>query len=120
MKSNSDPSTLQESDIPPKLQEWFDYYEKHTGSKPRLSPDDHFVWDEKKGFLSLVPVPAENALLIHYMCGDGKYWERVATELADALGYDRFFFSTRRNPKAFERRFGAKLRSYLLERKVHP
>jgi hypothetical protein len=54
------------------------------------------------------------------MCGDGKYWEQVATDLADALGFDRFLFATRRNPKAFERRFGAKLRSYLLERKVHP
>lgn len=105
--------------IDPALKKWFDKYEKKTGRKIIVDDTCWLVWQEDKGFLIMQPEPADKTLVISYMCGDGKYWERVAVEIANKAGLETFVFITRRNPKAFERMFGATLRSYIMERKVN-
>ena len=119
MKSDGEVSTPLQKENKKTFEEWAEWYEKKTGENLKIMPEDHVVYHEDKGFLVVMPVPSENALLIRYMCGDGKYWEKVATEMADEIVATRFFFATRRNPKTFERRFGAKIRTYLMEREVH-
>lgn len=41
--------------------------------------------------------------------GDGKYWESFFRKLAKEKGIKQAMFYTRRNPKAFARRYGAKV-----------
>jgi len=40
--------------------------------------------------------------------GNGEYWDEFFRQLAKDHGVDSYLFYTRRNPKAFARKFGAK------------
>ena len=46
--------------------------------------------------------------------GNGKHWERFFRKVAKENNVKRAMFYTRRNPKAFERRFGAKVVQYIM------
>lgn len=50
--------------------------------------------------------------------GDGKYWDNVLVNLAKELGLNKIIFGTQRNFKAYERKFGYKLKGYILEKEV--
>lgn len=51
--------------------------------------------------------------------GDGNYWNEVLNNLAKELGYKKIMMATKRNYKAFEKKFGFKLTGYILEKEVH-
>lgn len=57
----------------------------------------------------------ENGILhVIQVYGDGKYWERFYRKVAKENNVKRAMFYTRRNPKAFERRFGAEVVQYIM------
>lgn len=71
---------------------------------------------EGHGFTSLQM--AEDRLIVMSCFGDGGYWDKFHVELAIALGLKKIMFGTRRNYKAFERKFGYKKIGYILEKEV--
>lgn len=95
-----------------------DYYRK--------SGDNHIVVGEGvsvavtgHGFCTYAKDNIEQDVLFVFNCyGNGKYWEQFLKEKAKELGCKKIRFATKRNPKAFERRFGAKLVGYILEVEV--
>lgn len=72
--------------------------------------------ENEHGFMSWTTF--EDYLVAVQVYGDGEYWNRYLDELAKELGYDKILIGTKRNYKAFERKFGFKLTGYLLERRV--
>jgi len=50
----------------------------------------------------------DNCIHVLQVYGDGKYWDYFFRQIAIEKGVDCYMFYTRRNPKAFSRRFGAK------------
>lgn len=65
------------------------------------------------GFASFRSI--DGYLVIHQCYGDGKFWANLARDMAKDKGLKGVMFTTRRNPKAFERRHGAKIVGYLME-----
>lgn len=57
-------------------------------------------------------------LVAHQVYGDGVYWDTYLNTLAQKLGLTKIMMATKRNPKAFERKFGFKLTGYILEKEV--
>lgn len=72
--------------------------------------------DPEKGFF--VFEDREDALCVLQACGDGKWVDEIATMTARELGHKKIVFETRRNPKAWERKFGYKLTGYVLEKEI--
>lgn len=70
-----------------------------------------------KGFMSWRVTKPETLVLIN-VYGDGKYWDSVAVELAKQLNLNKIVFGTKRNPKAFERKYGYSHVGYILEKEV--
>jgi hypothetical protein len=70
-----------------------------------------------KGFMSWRVTKPETLVLIN-VYGDGKYWDSVAVELAKQLNLSKIVFGTKRNPKAFERKYGYSHVGYILEKEV--
>jgi len=60
----------------------------------------------------------EDTLIPINVYGDGKYWDNFLVILAKELGLKKIQFGTERNYKAYERRFGYKLKGYILEKEV--
>jgi len=90
------------------------YFKK---SKDDLIIEENTI-DNEFGFATWNINPKYKALIIHNLFGDGQYWEQFFIGLAKRLGLKKIMFLTKRNPKAFERRFKCKLVGYLLEREV--
>lgn len=60
----------------------------------------------------------EESIILVNVYGDGTYWDNWATEKAKELEKSKVFFATKRNPKAFVRKFGYEVTGYILERTV--
>lgn len=60
----------------------------------------------------------EDTLIPINVYGDGKYWDSFLVVLAKELGLKKIQFGTERNYKAYERKFGYKLKGYILEKEV--
>lgn len=60
----------------------------------------------------------EDALLIHACCGDGKYWQEQFEMLARKGGVNKLAMITRRNPKAWARRFGYEAVKVYMEKEL--
>ena len=57
-------------------------------------------------------------LVILNVFGAGQFWDSFFVALAKGLGVNKITFGTRRNPKAFERKYGYKVVGYILEKEV--
>ncbi len=88
-----------------------------------------FVWLEnlfvcEYGFASWLEPENSDEIRIVDCYGDGRFWEEFFIRLAKRKGKSKITFWTRRNPKAFERRFGCKVLrksetgAYLMVREV--
>jgi len=58
------------------------------------------------------------ALILYNVYGDGEYWDKYFYDLAKQHGKEKVMFGTKRNYKAFERKFGYKRVGYILEKEV--
>jgi len=82
-------------------QDQLDYLAR-TGD-PRIDGRNYI--ENEHGFASYEI--GENHLLVIQVYGDGKFWDKFFRDLAKDHGLKSYIFSTRRNPKAFSRRFNA-------------
>lgn len=60
----------------------------------------------------------DNRLILVNTYGDGAYWDKWAEDKAREIECDTIYFTTKRSPKSFERKYGYEVTGYILERKV--
>jgi len=72
--------------------------------------------ENEHGFASWVAKP--DCIHVIQVYGDGKYWDAFFRQLAKDRGVGSYMFYTRRNPKAFARKFGAKTVQTLMQVEV--
>lgn len=97
--------------------DWVAWYEERTGTRARFHPTERIVFDPERGFVSWWFSAEDTALHLGKMAGDGRFWERVVLEEARRAGCTRVQSFTRR-PKLWMRRYGAKIKGYVMEREV--
>jgi hypothetical protein len=83
---------------------------------------DQFIYEDNivvndHGFLSWM-IDSEGAFFGLNVYGDGKYWDDFSIALAKQLGCKKIKFSTRRNPKVWEKKFGYNIAGYIMEKEV--
>ncbi|EGO63492.1 hypothetical protein ALO_12321 [Acetonema longum DSM 6540] len=83
---------------------WLSFYKSKANSEPFFEKEDIIIYDKRKGIFSYQY--DEDALYIKLVTGDGEHWQRFAEALCSRLGLFVVLFATRRNPKAWERKFG--------------
>lgn len=90
--------------------EWLETYFKKSGDRKLYPTEYSHICD--KGFASW-NVTAD-ALMVVQLYGDGRWWHGFFDEMAGNLGLP-IRFATTRNPKAWERKYGAKVVGYIME-----
>jgi hypothetical protein len=99
------------------IEEWIAVYEKKLGMK--YVPNEHELWSyhPDHGFLSFIdPAYSEPGVFeIHLVVGNGKYWAKLIKEVMRATGCTKATSVTRRSPHTWARRYGAKIRAYVME-----
>ena len=95
--------------------EWLKWYQEKTGvSDLELLPDEIIYFHPEHGFMAYITY--DDVLEIHHMCGDGKYWFRfIKEELMKVLKLNKIRAYTMRNPKTWERKYGAHIRGWYME-----
>jgi len=88
-------------------------YMRRTGD---ISIDGANSVGNARGFASYKV--GEKSILIIQTYGDGKYWDKFFRDKAKEHGVKFCMFYTRRNPKAFARRFGAEVVQTLMQVEV--
>lgn len=95
-------------------EEWLDYYREKTGCKDlELSPDEQVFFHPDYGFITFFT--HDDILELHHMCGNGKAWQKVLVQLMKDNGLHTLRAFTRRNPKAWMRKYGGHIRGYYME-----
>ena len=95
--------------------EWIDEYERRTGGKFQPDPAEFILFSPQHGIATFFRDEREKCLECHYMVGDGKFWSGEIKKIVWALGYDKAHFFTRRNPKAWIRKYGGHIRGWYME-----
>ena len=94
--------------------EWLKYYEKRTGCKNlELSSDETVFFHHEYGFITFFT--HDDILELHHMCGDGKQWQKLLVKIMKDYGLTKLRAFTRRNPKAWARKYGGHIRGYYME-----
>ena len=94
--------------------EWLKYYEKRTGCKNlELSPDETVFFHPEYGFITFFT--HDDILELHHMCGNGKQWQKLLVKIMKDYGFTKLRAFTRRNPKAWARKYGGHIRGYYME-----
>lgn len=94
--------------------EWVDWYVQHGGSRDLEQLDDEItLFHKEHGFISFVI--RDNILELHHMVGDGKYWQQVIIKIMKLANLDKIRAFTKRNPKAWARKYGGHIIGYYME-----
>jgi hypothetical protein len=59
-----------------------------------------------------------DALVLSDVYGDGPYWDSWATDKAREIGATKIRFTTKRDPAAFQRKYGYSLTDYTMEKVI--
>ena len=98
--------------------EWLDWYVKHGGNYDlELDDGERILFHPEHGFI--VFLIYDDVLELHHMAGDGKYWQEVLIKVMKAEGVNTLRAFTRRNPKAWERKYGGHIRGYYMEADIN-
>lgn len=95
---------------PNQLQDYFN----RSGDNEIIPNCEYLVNDY--GFMSYRV--EKDTFIIVQVYGDGKYWDEKANRLAKQFGLIKIMFSTKRNPKTFERKYGYRVTGYVMEKGV--
>ena len=95
--------------------EWLEYYREKTGSEVELNPDELVLFHPEHGFIVYAVDKEQGILHSHYTCGDGKYWQKVYYEIMKTNGLTKLLGYTERNPQAWIRKYGGKIKGYYME-----
>lgn len=94
--------------------EWLEWYEQRTGCKDlKLSPDEHVFFHPDYGFITFFA--HDGILELHHMCGNGKQWQKILVQIMKDNELTKIRAFTRRNPKAWIRKYGGHIRGYHME-----
>ena len=98
-------------------EEWIGVYEKRLGMKYTPEEYELTAFHPEHGFFSFIdPAYTEPGVFeVHLMVGDGEYWMRLMKQAMKESGCTKVRFITRRNPEAWTRKYGAKIRAYIME-----
>lgn len=97
--------------------DWVDYFRKRSGfDNPMIDSPGISYFPVGGGFFTTKCM--KDALFIPSAAGDGKELDEQICALAKRLGYTKVRFETRRNPRAWERKFGYKVTGYVMEKEV--
>ena len=96
------------------MDEWLEYYERHTGCKDlELSPNETVLFHPDAGFVTFF---AHNDILeLHHLCGNGKGWQKVLVQVMKDNNLTKLRAFTRRNPAAWMRKYGGHVRGFYME-----
>ena len=96
------------------IDEWLEYYQKRTGCHNlELSSDEHIFFHPQHGFITFFT--HDDILELHHMCGNGKAWQKVLVQIMKNCGLTQLRAFTRRNPKAWIRKYGGHIRGFYME-----
>ena len=103
----------------PKTQsEWLDWYTKRTGTKNlELEEYESVLFHPDYGFLAFFT--HDDVFEIHHMAGDGKFWQKVIMKIMELENLTKIRAFTRRNPKAWIRKYGGHIRGYYMEADIN-
>lgn len=94
--------------------EWLEFFESKTGCRElELYENERVFFHPDYGFLTCYV--HDDVLELHYGCGDGKLWAKIVKEIMREKGLKKVRFFTKRNPKAWQRKYGARIRAYYME-----
>lgn len=97
--------------------EWQNWYQERTGCGDlRLHPDELVMFHPEHGFITYFV--HDDTFELHHLCGDGKYWGAVIKKIAGLEGVHTLRAFTRRNPKAWARKYGGHITGYEMECKI--
>jgi hypothetical protein len=98
---------------PKSFEEWVRVYEERdSDTEYVISSGERIVKDPMHGFFTYWYDAEHRELVIPKMCGDGKFWRKVIYEMVLAAGdmCRGVLCCTKRNPKAWVRVHGGRLR----------
>ena len=98
------------------MTDWVAEYKRKSqcDDDPLAGDDLRFFWPE--GFMVVRLVNGD--LFVRSAAGQGKFLDEKAKEIAHQLGCKEIFFTTKRSPKAWERRLGYKIAGYILSKEL--
>ena len=97
--------------------EWLKWYEERTGCDDlRLNPDELIMFHPEHGFITYWT--HDDTFELHHMCGDSKFWFTVIKKIAKFENVHKLRAFTRRNPKAWIRKYGGYITGYEMEANI--
>ena len=94
--------------------EWLNYYREKTGCDDlKLADDEIIFFHPEHGFITFFT--HDDILELHHMCGNGKAWQKLLTKIMNDYSLKKLRAFTRRNPKAWIRKYGGHIRGYYME-----
>ena len=94
--------------------DWLKYYGQRTGCKDlELKPDEQIFFHPEYGFI--VFYAHDGILELHHMCGDGKKWQKILTQIMKDNGLTKLRAYTERNPEAWIRKYGGHILGCYME-----
>ena len=99
-------------------EQWLKYYEQRTGCKDlELQPFEHVFFHPEYGFIAFFL--HDDILELHHMCGNGKQWQKILVQIMKDCGLKKLRAFTKRNPKAWIRKYGGHIRGYYMEADIN-
>ena len=89
------------------LDEWIEYYEKHTGEAFKFKPNFAFFFQPEYGFCEYKA--EDTGIYIWQLCGDLDYWIDKAYSVCQQFRLPAITAYIVRHPKPFIRRLGFKI-----------
>ena len=95
-------------------EEWREWYVEHGGGEDlELDERETVLFHPDHGFVTFLT--HGDILELHHLCGDGKYWRRTMAKIMRTWGLKQLRAFTRRDPRLWERAYGAHVRGWYME-----
>ena len=95
-------------------EEWQDWYRERTGIEDlELLSDELVLFHPEHGFIAFYI--DGDVFVLHHLCGDGKFWQGIIKRVSRIEGTNTIRAYTKRNPKAWMRKYGGRIIGYEME-----
>ncbi len=82
-----------------------------------LNPDELIMFHPEHGFIAYWV--NDDKFELHHLCGDGKFWAGIIKKIAGFENVHTLRAFTRRNPKAWMRKYGGHITGYEMEVEIN-
>lgn len=94
--------------------DWIEWYVQHGGNRDlMLDGRERVLFHPEHGFTSFLI--HDDVLEVHHMAGDGKFWVSHLKKVMKVFELKKIHMFTRRNPKAWIRKYGGRITGYYME-----